>query len=424
MSKQIKLEIARYNPDMRCWLYSDLQLPAEEPEIRDALQRARITNEDTPFELSIYECQAIPLLPFRRLDTPSIAELNFLAKRLEKLTEDETDVLKAVAPKILAKDEYIIISAKDLINLTYNLDTVTVIPNIHDNRQLGNYVIENKIQGDISAIPEESLYLLDANKLGELQRKNDNGVLMNGKYIKAGEYELPNIYDGEHLPPEKPYTEYAFKLEITLPPEGDDLHKIESKAEWLTLPTERSNADNLAQRLGLSKIEDGVYLDFNSSIPQISADKLGNMHDFDKLNSLAKMMLDMTPSDQVKFKAVLASEEPQTIEKILDIAQNLNQYDFSPLVINDAHFFKSYLLRHLDDKFDPRWLDDIAVRFEGAEMLSLIGGTVTDYGVVSARGGHLYDLIPRYDESEIINEPTEEKEEPDESPKEQELGGN
>ena len=120
----------------------------------------------------------------------------------------------------------------------------------------------------------------------------------------------------------------------------------------------------------------------------------------------------------------MASEEPQNIEKILDIAQSLNQYDFSPLVINDAHFFKSYLLRHLDDKFDPRWLDDIAVRFEGAEMLSLIGGTVTDYGVVSARGGHLYDLIPRYDESEIINEPPEEKEEPDESPKEQELGGN
>ena len=52
-----------------------------------------------------------------------------------------------------------------------------------------------------------------------------------------------------------------------------------------------------------------------------------------------------------------------------------------------------------------------------------MGGTVTDYGVVSARGGHLYELTPRY-ESEVITEPTEEKEEPDEEPTEQEIGGN
>ena len=50
MAKQIKLEIARENPDAGNWLYADLQLPAEEHEIRDAFQRARITSSDVYHE--------------------------------------------------------------------------------------------------------------------------------------------------------------------------------------------------------------------------------------------------------------------------------------------------------------------------------------------------------------------------------------
>ena len=119
MAKRIKLEIARDNPEARNWLYADLQLPAEEHEIRDAFQRARITSSDTYHEFSIYECEAIPLLPFRRLDSPSLDELNFLAKRLDALNDEERLVLRAIAPKVLKVGEDEIISPKDLINMTY-----------------------------------------------------------------------------------------------------------------------------------------------------------------------------------------------------------------------------------------------------------------------------------------------------------------
>lgn len=122
MAKQIKLEIARENPDAGNWLYADLQLPAEEHEIRDAFQRARITDSDTFYELSVYECEALPLLPFRRLDTTTVDEMNFLAKRLDGLNEDERLVLQAVSPRILKYGEDEIISIKDLINLTCHHD--------------------------------------------------------------------------------------------------------------------------------------------------------------------------------------------------------------------------------------------------------------------------------------------------------------
>ena len=407
MAKQIKLEIAAENPESRSWLYADLQLPAEEHEIRDAFQRARITSPDTYHEFSIYECEAIPALPFRRLDSPSLDELNYLAKRLDSLNEEERLVLQAVSPKILKVGEDELVSPKDLINMTYGLDEVSIISNVGNAQQLGQFVIENDLHTDVEAVPDDSVYLLDRTRIGQLQQQNDGGVFIDGKYIVTAEYELPEVYDGKNLPIENPTSWFAFNMDVTRPPASDDLGEVEAVAETLTLPVDRAEADELAKRLGMERIEDCVYLGFERSIPQIDADKFGDMHDFDQLNNLSEMMLEMSPSDQVKFKAVLSAEEPEKIEQILDIARSLDQYEFAPMVEDEAHFFKSYLLRHLDEKIDPRWLDSLLARNEGTELLERVGGTLTDYGVISSRGGSLYDPVPRSEPTEseeLINE--------------------
>ena len=403
MAKQIKLEIARENPEAGNWLYADLQLPADEHEIRDAYQRARITGSDVYHEYSIYECEAIPMLPFRRLDAPTIDELNFLAKRLDGLNEEERLVLRAISPKIMKVGEDELVSMKDLINMTYGLDEVSVISNVSTPQQLGQFVIENDMHRDVEAVPEDSLYLLDTKKIGELQQRNDGGVFVDGNYVVAGEYELREVYDGQHLPTEEATPWYAFRLDVTRPPAGDNLAEIEAMAETLSLPVAREEADALAHRLGLERIEDCVYLGFESSIPQIDADKYGDMHNFDQLNNLSEMMLEMSPSDQVKFKAVLSAEEPENIEQVLDIARGLDQYEFAPMVEDEAHFFKSYLLRHLDTKVDPKWLDSLLARNEGTELLERLGGTLTDYGVVSSRGGHLYEPVSRYEQTDSMD---------------------
>ena len=409
MAKQLKLEIARENPEAGNWLYADLQLPADEHEIRDAYQRARITSSDIFHQYQVYECEAIPMLPFRRLDAPTIDELNFLAKRLDGLNEEERLVLRAISPKIMKVGEDELVSMKDLINMTYGLDEVSIISNVRTPQQLGQFVIENDLHRDVEAVPEESLYLLDTKKIGELQQRNDGGVFVDGHYIVASEYELREIYDGQHLPTEEATPWYAFRLDVTRPPAGDDLAEVEAIAETLSLPVAREDADALARRLGLERIEDCVYLGFESSIPQIDADKFGDMHDFDKLNNLSEMMLEMSPSDQVKFKAVLSAEEPENIGQVLDIARGLDQYEFAPMVEDEAHFFKSYLIRHLDTKVDPKWLDTLLARNEGTELLERLGGTLTDYGVVSSRGGHLYEPVSRYEQTDDMNvhkEPT------------------
>lgn len=406
MPKTIKLEIATENPESGNWLYADLQLPAEEHEIRDAFQRARITGFGTYHEYSICECEAIPLLPFRRLDSPTIDELNFLAKRLDSLSEDERLVLRAVSPRILKVGEDEIVSPKDLINMTYGLNEVSIISNVTNPQQLGQFVIENDMHTDVEAVPDNSLYLLDKYKIGQLQQQNDGGVFVDGRYIVAGEYELKEIYDGNQLPSEPISEWYAFRLRVARPPVCD-VSEVEGSAEWLSLPAERADADALAQKLGVGKIEDCVYLDFESSIPQIDADKFGDMQDFDQLNSIAEMLCEMTPADQVKFKAVLSAEEPAKVEVALDIAKNLDQYEFAPMIDSEDHFFKSYLRHYLDTRFDPKWIDFLIARNEGAELLKTLGATTTEYGAVSARGRSLYELVPCEQNNELAEEENE-----------------
>lgn len=59
---------------------------------------------------------------------------------------------------------------KDLINLTYGLDKVSIVSNVGNDKQFGRYVIEHGLHRDIAAIPDESRYLLDERRIGELQQ--------------------------------------------------------------------------------------------------------------------------------------------------------------------------------------------------------------------------------------------------------------
>ena len=100
-------------------------------------------------------------------------------------------------------------------------------------------------------------------------------------------------------------------------------------AEWISLPIVKSEADRIANLHNEGCIEDCVYFDFESSIPQITSEIFGDMQDFDKLNALAQHMVYMSPDDQIKFKAVLTAEQPQNINDVLDISERLRDYELS-----------------------------------------------------------------------------------------------
>lgn len=166
--KTLILELSRNNLQGSGYFYASLELPAKTYELQDALQRLRLRAEgDDIFEVSVASCPLLPSLEDRRLDSPRLSELNFFAQRLVELNGEEQAVLKAVAPRFINEEEEPL-GMKDLINLTYGLDKVSIVSNVGNDKQFGRYVIEHGLHRDIAAIPDESRYLLDERRIGRI----------------------------------------------------------------------------------------------------------------------------------------------------------------------------------------------------------------------------------------------------------------
>ena len=392
--KILTIELSHENPLDNGYFYAMLELPAAEHEIRDALQRVRMVGRENSFQsISILNCDAWPEQLNYRLDSPTIDELNFFAKRIAQMDDSERAIFKTVASKTIGSPADELLSMKDLINCTYGYDEIMIASNIRTDGQLGQFIIENELHDDVTAVPESSMYLLDKAKIGALYRESLNCTLTDGYAIFIGDYERPEVYDGKQLPEMEHSEWFAFRLKIAgeVPDRTDEKDEF---AEWVSLPMEEHTAEALAEKYGAAHIGNCDLVGFESSVPQIESRHFIDMHDFDKLNALAYRMLEMSPTEQIKFKAVLEAEWPYNLDGITDIANNLHQYQFNAMTDDEGSFFKTYLRANLAVGFDPEWLDALHAYNEGVTLLDRLGATMTDYGVVSARGRTLYELVP------------------------------
>lgn len=188
-----------------------LTLPASRGEIQDALDRARIKN-DQPYQ--IVDCYVMQDEELDiNLEKASLDELNFLAYRISKLSEHECLAFLGCAMMDKEKNDL-----QRLINLTYNLVDVRMIP-VSNDYELGEFFVENDFIEAISHIPpeyqDELLELFDYEKIGYKQRNAENGIYHNGYYVMNDADDINQVYDGIHLPelPEEPV--YVFKLQLT-----------------------------------------------------------------------------------------------------------------------------------------------------------------------------------------------------------------
>lgn len=187
----------------------------------------------------------------------------------------------------------------------------------------------------------------------------------------------------------------TYEQERQLDIKGDPVER----AIWLNLPMASDILANYAAAFNEADIGDCVYYDFESVIPQITSEMFGSMSDVQTLNKLAAEISIMSEAEQVKFRAVLDAENTATVKDALNAAQNLWRYEFTAEPDTADAFFKKYIFENTSTEFDSRWLENLLPRNEADKLLGRIGAAVTDYGVISARNGHLFEPVP-YDEPE------------------------
>ena len=398
--KIMRLELSAEKALNGGYYYAELLLPAADYEIKDAMQRTRAGGRENTVEVSILECDILPDLQDIRLDTFSLDELNFFAKRLASLPDEELPVFYAVTDEVFrAADNDGLVSIKDLINSTYGLDTVPIASGISGPEALGRFAIENGLLSDLDDIPESAVPFLNAEQVGRVQQKNDKGVFADGFYVPTVHYDRPEVYDGVTLPDEESESsDFVIRLLVSGTPEhikGDPV----DRAIWLSLPMASDILANYAAAFNEADIGDCVYYDFESVITQITPEMFGSMKDVQALNKLAAEISIMSEAEQVKFRAVLDAENTATVKDALNAAQNLWRYEFTAEPDTADAFFKKYILENTSTEFDSRWLENLLPRNEADKLLGRIGAAVTDYGVISARNGHLFKPVP-YDEPE------------------------
>lgn len=396
--KIMRLELSAENPVLGGYYYAELLLPATDYEVKDAMQRTRAVGRENTVEVSILECDILPELQDIRLDTFSLDELNFFAKRLSFLPNEELPVFYAVTEQIFNDADENPVSIKDLINCTYGLDTVPVAHNVSNLSELGRFAFENELLSDLEDIPESAVPFLNAEQIGRVQQKNDKGVFAGNYYIPTVHYERPEVYDGVTLPEEEPKNA-AFLLKVGAYPKSA-FSDEDPALHDLCLPADSDELFNVTDKCGEPEINLCFCYEFYSSIPQITSDMFDSMEEIDELNTLAQRIAAMSESEQTKFKAVLNAEDTATLKGALDIAQNLWRYEFAAEPDTADTFFKDYVAENADTRFDNRWLGGLFARNEGERLLSRLGATLTDYGIVSARNGQLFEPVP-YDEPEV-----------------------
>ena len=407
MKKTITVEMAAGGYLGEEMFFATLKLPVQSYEIQDALQKLRLTSSrDANPRMEMCCCEILPELTDIRLDSPGVQEMNFLAQRLAQLSDSEAIALRGVW-KRLEKEGHLEepVRAMDLINMTYGLDTVMIAANVRNDYELGEFVLNGDLDDDLIHLSERIVELLDLDAVGREYRINQAGEFVGQHYVVAGEYQLQQIYDGVHLPAQEPEKPFVFRLQVAESPVDDSMENL-STAEWISLPIDRDEADRIALKHNERCIEDCYYYGFESAIPQITEQHYGDMLSFVRLNRLAAEIAQMKPSEQVKLKAVLEHEKPGTLEAVQEVVDHLGEYLLDNRIADADSYFKEYLLRHLDTRFDARWLDGLAVCTEGTNLMQRQGAAETDYGIVSARGGQLYALVP-FEQEQVQEEAME-----------------
>lgn len=191
--------------DSRSW--SDFfELPVEKNDLDRILKL--IEAIDTP-SFEIEHCKEIPELNGAAFAKhANFAELNFLAKRIEKICEDQTQICAYRA--LMTEAPY---SIHEAINNTYGLETIPVFP-CKDLEEYGEIVLDNDFLEELNEIPYELYDLLDREKVGRCMQEKEGGMFIGGYYVIPSLYEPVLAYDGIVLPDTDEETTGEMEIEM------------------------------------------------------------------------------------------------------------------------------------------------------------------------------------------------------------------
>jgi len=244
----------------------------------------------------------------------------WLLERMETLSANERIVLTAALQRKPPSNR------ADAINHMFSLPKYNVIPSIGNYHQLGEYYAND------CELPEEALPYMDMNKLGCFYVSRHPGQFVWGCYVVYPPEPPTPVYDGNGIaiPEDK---SWSVKLKLASPncPEGVWLRMLDYSKLGLVYLTEVELA---LYALHVKSLEECTLLEAKCILPEA-----GNlMEQYDNITELVDsgdalgyemgLQIYEVEHGMEKFAAALKYEDCHTLRLALDIARNLDCYEW------------------------------------------------------------------------------------------------
>ena len=357
---------------------ADLELPALWYEIDDALARAHVTGNGG-YELSGFNRWPDFMKSALRLSgEKTLGELNLLAGQISRMNETQLGAYEGIVKLRQDSDIDHPASTKELINAAYNVDSFEFHPGVVNDYNLGSICLQGEMLDLIQDLPDEVYELLDEEKVGAALRKSDQGVFTSQGYVYRSSKDWQEVYDGVLLPQQTDSHSGLISLRLKTMDSNPD----RDEGVWLELPADEQAMHWALISLG-ENIFDTCYIAKAKGILPSLEYQIAGDEDIGKLNTLAER-IQAFPDNRTlaKYKAVLELEVCSDLDMELDIAENLDCYDYDPVILS-PEAYAEYLLQEAGFDADDPAFSGFDFRDYGERHLQRVGYVPTPYGSIA-----------------------------------------
>ena len=316
----------------------------------------------------------------------NVDELDWLGKKLESF--DRYDLLQFSA----AAERFGLYSVDEMIDLSFCANEMTVISDFSDLEKVGrkHYLTVH------GAADTKELEKLDGKELAQALISGQPGYVTRYGVVYDNGIKLEQAYDRKHLPPI--WMPESCIMELKIRAAGEDDSK---KQEWVQLPTSRVKLERTMLRAGIPSCGEMQMLVTDSRFP----DEVDCALDFEheslfELNRLCQACADFSEDDFAKLGAVCQMAKPECAANLLQLAENLDQFDFAPGVHTPEEYGRYMIQKSGHFEYDENLEDFYNYGDYGVKRMLQEDGVFVDRGYVSYHGTLTLDELMRDDPAE------------------------
>ena len=321
--------------------------------------------------------------------TVNVEELNYLAKRLDGFDAGEAAQFQAMVHNLE------LFELKDLINLTFCCQQVTVITDFSDLAAVGRNHYMNLHGGSASV---DELNALDGEETARQLIESGSGTITPYGVVYDNGMKLEQTYDGRFFPCYY-YEPNAITIAVTSKAKPEDTEHI----TWLYLPMVQEEIDRALLRGGITDPSE-IRLSLEDSwLPHEVLDLLDMDHvDISELNALVQALDEFSDMSIRKYAAAAVMARPHTTEQAKHLAENLDLFDFAPSASTPEEYGKYMIQQSGRFEYDENL--DAFYDYEryGTERMNAEDGMFTDRGYIAYKGYYSMEEVMNGSQSSHI----------------------